>query len=84
MTILTLADLSRCDDLDHATAQSVRGGHSCYEREYPPSYCGEKPSGCGPSYYNPPHYYPCEPVHYGCGPVYTPPCHSEPGKIIPL
>jgi hypothetical protein len=79
MSILSLADLSHCDDLDHAAAQSVRGGHSCHSHDYPPSCYGEKPPVCGPSYYNP-----CQPVHYGCGPVYTPPCHSGPGKIVPL
>ncbi|MGF6414542.1 hypothetical protein [Paraburkholderia sp. MM5482-R1] len=84
MTILTLADLSRCDDLDHAAAQSVRGGHSCFPHEYPPSCYGEKPPVRGPSYYNPPSYNPCQPVHYGCGPVYTPVCHPEPVKIVPL
>ncbi|MGF6641480.1 hypothetical protein [Paraburkholderia sp. MM6662-R1] len=79
MSNLTLADLSRCDELDHAAAQSVRGGHSCFTREYPPSCYGEKPP-----HYNPPHYNPCEPVHFGCGPVYTPVCHPGPGKIVPL
>ncbi|EDZ99489.1 conserved hypothetical protein [Burkholderia sp. H160] len=84
MTTLSLADLSHCDDLDHVDAQSVRGGYSCYPREYPPSCYGERPPVCGPSYYNPPHYDPCRPVYYGCGPVDTPVCHPEPVKIIPL
>ncbi|MGF6374788.1 hypothetical protein OKW40_007604 [Paraburkholderia sp. RAU6.4a] len=53
MSNLTLADLSRCDDLDHAAAQSVRGGHSCFPHEYPPSCYGEKPPVRGPSYYKP-------------------------------
>jgi hypothetical protein len=79
MTTLTLTDLSHCDELDHADAQSVRGGSSCFTREYPPSCHDSKPSGCKPPRYNP-----WPPLHFGCGPVYTPVCHSEPGRIVPL
>ena len=82
MTTLTLADLSRCDDLEHAAAQSVRGGRSCYTPEYPPSCY--KPPVYNPPHYNPPSYNPCHPVHYGCEPVYTPVCHDGPVKIVPL
>ncbi|WP_233805561.1 hypothetical protein [Paraburkholderia sp. HP33-1] len=84
MTTLTLADLSRCNDLDHADAQSVRGGSSCFKREYPPSCYGDKPPIYSPPHYGPPYFNPCQPVHYGCGPVYIPVCHREPGKIVPL
>jgi hypothetical protein len=79
MTTLTLIDLSHCDDLDHADAQSVRGGSACLKREYLPSCHDGKPSGCGPS-----HYTPWPPLHFGCAPVYTPVCHPQPGHIVPL
>ncbi|SMG56496.1 hypothetical protein [Paraburkholderia susongensis] len=79
MTTLTLTDLSRCDELDHAVAQSMRGGSSCFTRESSPSCQGSKPPVCYP-----PHYNPCPPVHFGCGPVYTPVCHPQPGHIVPL
>ncbi|MFT4066442.1 hypothetical protein [Paraburkholderia sp.] len=79
MTTLTLTDLSCCDALDHAAAQSVLGGSSCFTRENPLSCHGSKPP-----VYNPPHFNPCPPVHFGCGPVYTPICHPQPGHIVPL
>jgi hypothetical protein len=80
MTSLILSDLSRCDELEHADALSVRGGSDCLKRGFPPSCHGGKPSGC-----EPPHYTPWPPLHFGSGSVYTPPgCYPQPGHIVPL
>ncbi|NML34318.1 hypothetical protein [Paraburkholderia antibiotica] len=79
MTSLVFSDLSHCDDLERADAQSVRGGSACFRREEPYP-CHHEPSPVC----KPPHYNPYPPVHLGCLPVHTPICYPQPGHIVPL
>ncbi|RKT21677.1 hypothetical protein B0G69_5078 [Paraburkholderia sp. RAU2J] len=80
MTSLIFSDLSRCDELDRADAQTVRGGNACFKREEP-NWCHPEP----PRVYVPPHWNPCSPpLHYGREPVCPPGCYPQPVHVVPL